>query len=947
VKTTDFVGDTCEVAFVVDPDHMMPGHNFARITLSGIRQTLEVHIIARSVCISDEKRKQRIRRQKDVAQLYQSLLYFHGGKLSEKEYCIAVERCICDLDRFEGDDQRYSSITRVFRIHLSLLNHLEEAFHLEMAQLEGQLAGLRREQPVLYCAYYYLLFLWNDEVAQRADALENIRECYEKGERHWLILWFLLQMDETYRLPVKRREAIEEQLSQGCISPMMYLELCLLYNRHPEMLVHLSYREAQALHWGCVHHVLERELQMRYSYLISREKHISGLMMEDLQEMYQENPTDDLLHIICQMLVRDKKISVADFSWYQLGIEHNLKITELYECYMYALEESPEMKLPHKVLLYFSYNNQLSADKKAMLYAYIIRHKKQDKTTYETYRDAMAQFAWEQLEKEKISDDLAVIYEEFIEEENLNDSQAVHLVSVLFAKEICCTNPHIVGAVVRHRALCREEYVPLVNGRGVVSFFTDKAQIFLVDKQGNRFTDTVDYTSHTILHLENLAEKCLSYVGDHVRLVLYLYEKADTLKQTGKDIVELRKRILEIPGLDPRYRQKVFAAQMEYYFHNFEGELLDYQLNHMEWEQVAPEDREKFLEYCGVRHCNEKGMEAILLFGYEGFDVKRLLQLSIHAFENATEENKDLVKLAWYIFSHGQYEESLLRYLCDYYTGTVREMVQVWEAANGFGMDVMEFSERILAQVLFSEDMIPEVYPVFYDYEEKGYNKKLVRAFLKRMAYQYLVHGETVPEEIFSYFYKHVQVEENRPCLLAVLRYMGSREQLTGGETVFADYNIHQLYEKNIILKFFQEFRDKVSLPDRILKEQYVEYVTDPESQVKIKYRYLRREQQDEVVTETMRDVFEGIREKGFLLFQDEKVEYQIIETTPSGKVYQSQKIQIGYEDRMDNIEGYNSYRMLNRMMYCAEQGETEKLLGLMKQYSRVQETVNQLLKPL
>jgi hypothetical protein len=49
----------------------------------------------------------------------------------------------------------------------------------------------------------------------------------------------------------------------------------------------------------------------------------------------------------------------------------------------------------------------------------------------------------------------------------------------------------------------------------------------------------------------------------------------------------------------------------------------------------------------------------------------------------------------------------------------------------------------------------------------------------------------------------------------------------------------------------------------------------------------------------------------------------------------------------MDNIEGYNSYRMLNRMMYCAEQGETEKLLGLMKQYSRVQETVNQLLKPL
>jgi hypothetical protein len=947
IKTSDFVGDTCEVAFVVDSDKMSPGHNFAKITLKGLGQTLEVRVIARSVCVSDEKRKQWIARQKNLSFLYRSLCYFRAGQLSEKEYSQAVEKCICNLEGSTEEGGRYQWVIRVFRIHLSLLNHLEEAFHLEMSQLEGQLAKLRRQEPLLYCAYYYLLFLWNPEAAGRADACGCIRECYETGHHHWLILWFLLQMEEEYRLPLKRREVLLEQLSEGCISPLLYLELCLLYNDQPELFQHLSDGEVQALHFGLVHHLLTPELQMRYSYLISRQSHFSGLMMEDLQTMYHENPTDDLLNVICQMLVRDKRVSHEDFFWYQLGVEHNLKLTELYECYMYALDESTEMTLPPKVLLYFSYNNQLSADKKAMLYAYIIRHKKQDKATYETYRSAMMQFATEQMLQGKITDYLAVIYEEFIGEDSLTDDLAAHLPSILFAREICCNHPDIVGVVVRHGELSREESAPLLNGRGIVSVFTKNAQIFLVDKQGNRFTESVHYTSHRLLHLEYLATKCLSHVGDHVRLLLYLYEKTDSLKQTGKDSVELRKRVLEISGLEPHFRQKVFVSQMEYYFHHFEGELLDYQLRHMDWEQVAPEDRNKFLEYCSVRHCNEKGMEAVRLFGYEQFDAKRLLQLSSHVFEAAEQEDDTLVKLAWYIFQNGQFEEAMLRYLCDYYTGTVPEMVQIWKAAAGFGMDVVVFSERILAHVLFTENMINEVYPVFYYYEEKGNNKKLVRAFLKRTAYAYLVHGQDVPEEIFAYFYKHVQVEENRPCLLAVLRHMSEKPQLTGGETVFADYNIHQLYEKNCILKFFQNFRDKVALPDRILKEQYVEYTTDPEHQVTIQYRYLSGDRQGEWMTETMWDVFEGIREKGFLLFQDETLEYTITETTSSGEVHKSPSQQLGYEDRMEHVEGYNSYRMLNKMMSGEQHKEMGQLLGLMKQYSRVRETARQLIKPL
>lgn len=179
-------------------------------------------------------------------------------------------------------------------------------------------------------------------------------------------------------------------------------------------------------------------------------------------------------------------------------------------------------------------------------------------------------------------------------------------------------------------------------------------------------------------------------------------------------------------------------------------------------------------------------------------------------------------------FVAGEFDKPVLMYLCDHYSGTIPEMVQIWNACREFGIDIQILSERLLAQILFTDQMVPEAYQVFFSYEENGFNRKLIRAFLKRAAYRYLVQGETLPEEIFASFYQHVQVEENRPCLLAVLKHLSDHGMLAGSEAVFVDYNLHQLYEKNIILPYFQKFKDKLVLPDTLLKEQYVEYTADP-----------------------------------------------------------------------------------------------------------------------
>ncbi len=943
IKTTEFVGDTYELPFVINPDNMASGHNFARITISSAREKLEIKVIARKYCMSDQERRERIGQQKNIRNIYKSFLYYQAGKMARRDYISSVEKGVCSMDKAQDAPQRYEWFIRFFRIHLALQQHKEETFHLEMAHLEENLLTLQQQEPVVYCAYYYLMHLWNPEAAQRVGAVEKLRECYATGNDRWQILWFLLQTDDSYQISVKRQQEILKQLDAGCHSPLLYLELCRLYNANQEMLVELSEAKVQALHWGLVNRILDEEVQFRYAYLIRRSRGFSGVMLRDLCAMYEERPSDDLLVMICQLLMRERRISEEDVKWYRLGIEHNLKITDLYENYMYALEEKPDMILPDKVLLYFSYNNQLNAGKKAMLYAYIVRHKEQNRAVYDTYRDSMERFALEQLLQERINEDLAVLYEEFVREEILDEKMAAALPAVIFAREIRCEDKRITGVVIQHKELMQEEKAAFLKGRAIVSIFTDDPQIFLTDREGRRYSSSIRYTVHQIVHLEHLAKKCLEYVGDNIRLLLHLYEHAARADRIGEDVAALRRRVLGITGLEISYRKKLFAIQMQYYFDNFQGEILDRELERMDWEEILPRDRERFIEYCTVRHKYEKGMEGLLLYGWDKIDPKKLLKITGHVFAGAGED-KTLIKLAWHIFQAGEFDKPLLMYLCDYYSGTVPEMVKIWVACREFGVDIQILSERLLAQIIFTEQMIPEAYPVFYYYEEKGYNKKMIRAFLKRMAYRYLVHKEKLPDELFESFYQHVQVEENRPCLLAVLKYLSGHGMLSGGEAVFVDYNLHQLYERDVIFPFYQEFQDRLSLPDELLKEQYVEYTADPDNDVRIRYTYIVDGERQQTVTDPMRDVFEGIRVRGFILFQDEEVEYEILEKDRNGREKKSGQAILKYKDTTDSQESANGYRMLNKML-MKQQGEDE-LLDLMQEYAEKRAIADFLMKP-
>lgn len=98
------------------------------------------------------------------------------------------------------------------------------------------------------------------------------------------------------------------------------------------------------------------------------------------------------------------------------------------------------------------------------------------------------------------------------------------------------------------------------------------------------------------------------------------------------------------------------------------------------------------------------------------------------------------------------------------------------------------FGRAVISTEYFSGEVVPEVFTVFAQYKEHAGNKQIIRAFKKWMAYEYLLRGRELPEELFADYFVDVQKKEDMPCLLAVLKHMSAKAELSEEEAKFAGY---------------------------------------------------------------------------------------------------------------------------------------------------------------
>ena len=75
-------------------------------------------------------------------------------------------------------------------------------------------------------------------------------------------------------------------------------------------------------------------------YLAGRLKNYDSIVFRGLARLYRLYEKDEILSAICSLLIKGFKKDNKYFEWYNYGVKAQLRITELYEYFMYSVDEN-------------------------------------------------------------------------------------------------------------------------------------------------------------------------------------------------------------------------------------------------------------------------------------------------------------------------------------------------------------------------------------------------------------------------------------------------------------------------------------------------------------------------------------------------------------------------------------------------------------------------------
>lgn len=939
-----FVSDTYGLEVFIDKTKLHHGINVGSIVVCAPLQRIELSFSVKERSGYQTKEQQQMRynrllEKKYTVKMIKNYLKFRLSKITKEEYVDTLETLIRNMNAVAPSLQN-----QLLFVHLYMVANRTEELKVLMDTFFVHEMELLEEPKEYYLGYLYIKALYTKKQEDILFALETLEE-YQDRVSPLLTIWYRLQLEET--LHEDRKLCLDTVLTAckfGVNSPILYYEACLCFNKEPQLLTELSEEIIHLLHWGVKNDAVSSRLAEQYVFLAGRKKYFDPILYSDLCVLYERYKTTECLQTICRMCLNGQKTDSRYFVWYEKAIKNQLKITELYEYYMYSLVWEEDVSIDHSVLLYFVYNNTLPDRIKANLYGYIIHHRDLFPNVYDTYLRQMSTFAKRSILKGQISRALAYLYESLLGEEAIDEEIAVAMPSVLFKREVICDVEGIVAVGVKQKELIKEEIQPLNNKAAYLSVVTEDALLFLVDERGNRYLLEEQIKVTQMLSLEKFLLPCYEKNKTDLRLLLYRNERFKTGQKRDKEGFFLMNRILESEAISIGFKSSVYGEMIEYFYTLGNLEKLDVYLHSLSLDTLPEEGRSKVIEHLIMRRLFDKALEAIVLYGYKTIARDRL-QLLVDFYISIKEDNVVINQICELLVEEGIASDTVLEYMIHQYSGTTKKMYELYEIGQKKQLDVAELEERLLGQMLFSETMLPESYQVYVTYQRHVRTKVMERAYLGYIAYQYLLHDVIIHETMFEVLFKEAHFYESKVIVLALLKYFSTKNSLLENECVFCDVNVHKFIKEGIVLPFFKGFKDSFDLPLTVYDKVYVEHKTNPKHSVSIMYAVVdEATTEPKFITENLDPMFDGLFVKDFMLFYNEVLVYYIKEYDGTKESISEQKqVRVANKEQVAD----SRYMRINQMLVSYEMRQRETLLEQMKHFVKDEYVMQEVFTPL
>lgn len=944
ICSMDFDGDSCNIVYYIEPEFLDENETTSGfIILENTYQRIVVNIVIKK---SEEAGRILVHRNHDrklykmeVSALMHNYLDYRVGLVPLMTF---VENTRDSLQKLIGFDTG-TGVYKLGLIHMSILSGQEENAKQEICRMEADMDSAMKGQKE-HCYSLYLKALLSKDVRFIVKACQEIEQALEKEKDKLFYFWLLIHLDERYQ---KDKQWLFSQIEGlymgGYESPVLAVEICDLINQDPMLLRKLSTMELAAVKFGLKNHYLSKETETEFLQLAAREKRFSKRIFSLLTMLYDMQQKPEILQIICSLLIKGGKVDCIYHPYYLEGIKCGYKIVGIQENYLRSMDKSRYGLIPDSVLRYFNYKSTLTDGEYAYLYANVVTNKQKYLGQYNEYLPNMTAFMEEQIVQGNMSDDLSVLYSEFLTPQTVTPHFAASIVNVIFKRKLTVVNDNIIAVVVSHKELEQEVIVPVINHVAYVDMITESAVISLVDKNKNRYISTIPYKLQKLVDEEAYMEILGKFANDDYRYVLYQYVVLHAYEATRAREVNIARDILAFSEISTETKQQAIYGIVRYYHEQQDMEILRSYVSRVDMDYVSAKYSVEYIDDLIQCKLYDKAYEAVKRFGYQGVAPEHLVTLVEKVKDVLSYEKEEtLISIAVYLYRGGQESIEILEYLVDHYQSCLKDMLKLWKRASTKLTRLDMFEENVLCETLYTESWYDDIYKVFAAYTRKKRRGMVIKAFLKRAAFAYLIEEKEIPEDFFVMLYSQMVTEvwKDDMCCAALLLFLSRKAKLSEEEITWIKEQVEAFIKRGILLPFFRGFKKYMKLPKDLFLMTYVVLRDKAGKQISFQYGIQSGVEKPECnKTARMMEVLPGYYMKEFVLFHGENLLYQMPEgKSRNTKVFESE----GMKAKGETEEYENRFEMLNSMLVNQEIGENQILIQKIDNYLKLSAVVEE-----
>ncbi|MCR5640424.1 MAG: DUF5717 family protein [Lachnospiraceae bacterium] len=920
-----FVGSTLSLNYYIHKNRLHAGKNYARITFDGGGEHREIHIMAATCDEEDLVESKSLETKKIKYQLLSMYVNYRLRKMTTGDWCNQTIALMSTM----SEEIQQNPYFNLIKTHALIANKQRQDALWEIQQLKQDISD-KKSTEWAYLLYLCTLIEPEENYVDRLT--REIELIFREHPEDVRIFWFLTFLRKEYiNDRAQKLKAIAQWVMAGVDSPFLYIEAYDLICQDPYLVQSFDAFSLKILNWARKHDGITGNLAIQITHLLEQEKTFRDRVFTIVGQTYQQFGEEELLAAILRYLITAQKVEEVYHHWYALGVEHEIKVTGLYEAFLLSLPKDSIDPLPNAVAMYFGYQNKLPANMRAFLYANIITNKRSQEQIYKQYQKTIERFALEEMQLGKMDDNRAIIYQDALDHKMIDGDVADAMASLFFTKKIICIYPDITRVMVFEEALDKPVIVPVVNRVAYVPLYTDHYQIFLEEKGSNLITDDHAYFIETLLQGPQLIDRFKQLTTKPLHYFVHdLTEFEESLELSSEDMDKVV-GFYNSDWISDAYKHKMYPFFIKFLqAHGQEALLNEHLMQERDYEHLDSKTMCFIFELLVLSDAYDKAFEIFSHYHVWNASKKLMLRLVTKKLQADLDTTDDfLVSVCAALLKQYLSTEETLFYLNYHFAGPTEEMITLWTFAAARQLDTSALEERILTQMLYMDALDERAYGVFESYLEHKNNKMIVEAYLTYLAHQYILEDTSVPDHVFEQIYHMLRRGEktNECCQIAMMKYLSLQDSLENHEFKLLDELVREYILRNTYFGFFRRMDDRLVVKYHLYDKVFAEYRGMPRERLFIRYQ---KDDGDEQ-TEEMIEMYDGIYVRQFMMFFGEKITYDIYrEVNNSTEVLAHEEL--SYQDIVENGE-LSRYLLLNRMQSDFVYQNDKELVASMKQY--------------